>query len=133
MTRRDLQAEAKKMGRPWDMAKGFDHSAPIGMLVPAAQVADPAHGLIELKVNGAVRQTSDLAMMIWNVPETIAFLSKLVRLAPGDLIFTGTPEGVAAVERGDLLEGTVAGVGTVRTPHRLARSMSAARHAPGGG
>jgi fumarylpyruvate hydrolase len=115
MTRRDLQAEAKKMGRPWDMAKGFDHSAPIGTLVPAARVADPAHGVIELKVNGAVRQTSDLSMMIWNVPETIAFLSKLVRLAPGDLIFTGTPEGVAAVERGDLLEGRIEGIGSVVT------------------
>ena len=114
MTRRDLQGEAKKLGRPWDMGKGFDHSAPIGLLVPAAGV-DPGKGKIELKVNGEVRQTSDLAMLIWSVPEVIAYLSKLVRLEPGDLIFTGTPEGVAAVERGDVLEGIVEGVGTVRT------------------
>ncbi len=114
MTRRDIQGEAKKAGRPWDMAKGFDQSAPIGMLVPAAGV-DSAHGLIELKVNGKVRQTSDLSKLIWSIPEVIAFLSKLVRLEAGDLIFTGTPEGVAACVRGDVLEGTVAGVGTVKT------------------
>jgi fumarylpyruvate hydrolase len=115
MTRRDLQNAAKKEGKPWDMGKGFDHSAPIGDLIPAARWPDPTHGLIELKVNGAVRQTSDLSKLIWSVAETISFLSGLVRLAPGDLIFTGTPEGVAAVQRGDLLEGMVAGVGTVRT------------------
>jgi fumarylpyruvate hydrolase len=115
MTRRDLQGIAKKEGKPWDMGKGFDFSAPIGELVPAARIGHPAKGLIELKVNGAVRQSSDLAKMIWNVPETIAYLSRLVRLAPGDLIFTGTPEGVAAVQRGDVLEGVVEGVGTVRT------------------
>jgi fumarylpyruvate hydrolase len=114
MTRRDLQAEAKKLGRPWDMAKGFDHSAPIGLMVPASAVADPGHGLIELKVNGAVRQSSDLSFLIWSIPETIAYLSRLVRLEAGDLIFTGTPEGVAACVRGDVLEGVVAGVGTVR-------------------
>jgi fumarylpyruvate hydrolase len=99
MTRRDLQNEAKKTGRPWDMGKGFD----------------PSKGLIELKVNGKVTQTSDLSKLIWSVPEVISNLSHLVRLAPGDLIMTGTPEGVAAVQRGDLLEGVVAGVGTVRT------------------
>lgn len=115
MTRRDLQAAAKKAGRPWDMAKGFDHSAPIGEIAPAATIGHPAAGLIELRVNGAVRQSSDLAKMIWSIPETIAYLSRLVVLAPGDLIFTGTPEGVAATVRGDVLEGSVAGVGTVRT------------------
>ena len=115
MTRRDLQAEAKKAGRPWDMAKGFDHSAPIGPMVPASALADPGHGLIELKVNGEVRQSSDLSFLIWSIPETIAYLSRLVRLEAGDLIFTGTPEGVAAARRGDVLEGVVAGVGTVRT------------------
>ena len=115
MTRRDLQAAAKKEGKPWDMGKGFDHSAPIGLMVPASKIGHPAAGLIELKVNGKVRQTSDLSKMIWSVPETIAYLSRLVRLAPGDLIFTGTPEGVAAVGRGDLLEGVVEGVGTMRT------------------
>jgi fumarylpyruvate hydrolase len=114
MTRRDMQGDAKKAGRPWDMAKGFDQSAPIGLLVPAMDI-DPSHGLIELKVNGKVRQTSDLSKLIWSIPEVIAFLSKLVKLEAGDLIFTGTPEGVAACVKGDLLEGTVAGVGTVKT------------------
>ena len=114
MTRRDIQNEAKKTGRPWDMGKGFDHSAPMGALVPAAGI-DPARGLIELKVNGKVVQSSDLSKLIWSVPEVISNLSHLVRLAPGDLIMTGTPEGVAAVVKGDLLEGVVAGVGTVRT------------------
>jgi fumarylpyruvate hydrolase len=114
MTRRDLQNEAKNTRRPWDMSKGFDRSAPIGDIVPAAALPDPTRGKIELKVNGAVRQTSDLSQMIWSVAETIAYLSGLVRLAPGDLIFTGTPEGVGAVSRGDLLEGLVEGVGTVR-------------------
>ncbi len=115
MTRRDLQNAAKKEGKPWDMGKGFDYSAPIGLMVPASKVGHPATGLIELKVNGKVRQTSDLSKMIWNIPETIAYLSRLVRLAPGDLIYTGTPENVAAVQRGDLLEGVVEGVGTIRT------------------
>ncbi len=111
MTRRDLQAEAKKAGRPWDMAKGFDHSAPIGEIVPAAGVKP---GRIELKVNGETRQSSDVSKLIWSIPETIAYLSKSVRLEAGDLIFTGTPEGVAAVRRGDVLEGMVEGVGNVR-------------------
>ena len=114
MTRRDLQGEAKKLGRPWDMGKGFDHSAPIGEMVPAAGI-NPGQGRIELRVNGAVRQSSDLGLLIWSVAETIAYLSRLVRLEAGDLIFTGTPEGVAACVRGDLLEGMVEGVGTVRT------------------
>ncbi len=113
MTRRDLQNEAKKAGRPWDMAKGFDCSAPIGELVPAAALADPTKGKIELKVNGVVRQTSDLSTLIWSIAETISYLSRLVRLEAGDLIFSGTPEGVAAVKRGDLMEGFVEHVGTV--------------------
>lgn len=113
MTRRDLQAEAKLAGRPWDMGKGFDHSAPIGEMVQAGDL--PVQAAVELRVNGAVRQRGNLSQLIWSVPETIAALSRLVRLAPGDLIFTGTPEGVAAVERGDLLEGTIEGIGTVRT------------------
>ena len=115
MTRRDVQNAAKNEGKPWDMGKGFDHSAPIGLLVPASKIGHPAAGLIELKVNGVMRQTSDLSKMIWNVSEMIAYLSNMVTLAPGDLIYSGTPENVAAVQRGDLLEGTVAGVGTVRT------------------
>ena len=113
MTRRDLQNEAKTLRRPWDMSKGFDHSAPIGEIVRAAALPNPTRGKIELTVNGAPRQKSDLSQMIWSVAETISYLSTLVRLAPGDLIFTGTPEGVAAVRRGDLLEGRVQGVGTV--------------------
>jgi fumarylpyruvate hydrolase len=114
MTRRDIQSAAKLEGKPWEMAKGFDQSGPIGDLVPAARSGHPACGRIELRVNGAVRQSSDLARMIWSVPEIVAHLSRLVRLAPGDLIFTGTPEGVGAAARGDLLEGLIAGVGTVR-------------------
>lgn len=114
MTRRDLQNEAKKTGRPWDMGKGFDLSAPMGALIPAAGF-DPSRGRIELKVNGKVTQVSDLSKLIWSVPEVISNLSHLVTLAPGDLIMTGTPEGVAAVVRGDVLEGMVEGVGEVRT------------------
>lgn len=115
MTRRDVQNVARKAGRPWDMGKGFDHSAPISDIVPASSIGHPDAGLIQLRVNGAVRQTSDISNMIWNIPETISYLSRLVTLAPGDLIFTGTPEGVAAVVRGDVLEGMVAGVGSLRT------------------
>lgn len=115
MTRRDLQGAAKKAGRPWDMSKGFDFSGPVGEIVPASQAGHPSAGKIELTVNGVVRQSSDLAKQIWNVEETIAYLSGLVELKPGDLIFTGTPEGVAAVGKGDVLEGEIAGVGTVRT------------------
>jgi fumarylpyruvate hydrolase len=115
MTRRDLQAQAKKAGRPWDMAKGFDHSAPIGLLVPADRLPAPHHGAITLRVNGVLRQGGDLSEMIWSVAETIAHLSRLVRLAAGDLIFTGTPAGVGPVGPGDLLEGAVEGIGTVRT------------------
>jgi fumarylpyruvate hydrolase len=115
MTRRDLQGQAKKEGKPWDMGKGFDHSAPIGLMAPAEKIGHPADAAIVLKVNGKVRQSSDLKHLIWSIPETIAYLSRLVTLAPGDLIFSGTPAGVAAVQRGDLLEGEVAGIGTVRT------------------
>jgi fumarylpyruvate hydrolase len=115
MTRRDIQNVARKAGRPWDMAKGFDHSAPISDIVPASKIGHPDKGLIELKVNGVVRQSSDLSKMIWNIPETISYLSGLVELKPGDLIYTGTPEGVAAVVRGDVMEGSVPGVATIRT------------------
>ncbi len=114
MTRRDIQNAAKKTGRPWDMGKGFDHSAPMGALVPAGSF-DPTKGKIQLNVNGQLRQVSDLSKMIWSVAEVIANLSSLVRLQPGDLIMTGTPENVAAVNKGDLLEGFVEGVGEVRT------------------
>ena len=112
MTRRDLQATAKQTGRPWDLAKGFDHSAPIGALRRAAG-PPPAAGPITLSVNGQRRQSGDLAEMIWPVEAIIAQLSRYIALAPGDLVFTGTPAGVAAVGRGDLLEGSIEGVGTV--------------------
>ena len=115
MTRRDMQGQAKKAGRPWDMSKGFDLSAPIGDLVPAETAGALTSAALELKVNGAVRQSSDVSKMIWSVRETIASLSGLVRLAPGDLIFTGTPEGVGAVTRGDLLEGRIDGLPSLTT------------------
>ena len=104
LTRRDLQASAKKMGRPWDMAKGFDHSAPIGALTEGLP---PSAAPISLLVNGEVRQSGDLASMIWKVPEIIAILSTFVALAPGDLIFTGTPSGVGPIARGDRLHGSI--------------------------
>jgi fumarylpyruvate hydrolase len=115
MTLRDLQAAAKKLGRPWDTAKGFDHAAPCGVVMPAARIGHPASGAIWLKVNGEIRQNSDLSQLIWKVPEVISYLSTLFALVPGDLIYTGTPAGVACVQRGDVLEGGIDGVGTVQT------------------
>nr|WP_233280851.1 fumarylacetoacetate hydrolase family protein [Devosia oryziradicis] len=115
MTRRDLQAVAKKAGRPWDMAKGFDYSAPIGTIEPASAIGHPAKGAITLAVNGVERQRGDLGDQIWNVSDTIAFLSRFVTLKAGDIVMTGTPAGVGAVVRGDVLEGSIEGVGTVRT------------------
>lgn len=114
LTRRDLQAEAKRLGRPWDLAKGFDHSAPIGTVVPAGSV-DSTTGGITLHVDGELRQSGDLADQIWSVAETIAALSRAVRLEAGDLLFTGTPDGVGPVSRGSVLRGTIDGVGTVET------------------
>ena len=114
MTRRDLQGEAKKMGRPWEMGKSFDASAPITALKPAAEIGHPAKGAIWLKINGEVRQSGDLAMQIWNVQEQISYLSNLVTLQPGDLIMTGTPAGVGPVKKGDKLEGHADGVGDLR-------------------
>jgi fumarylpyruvate hydrolase len=110
MTRRDLQGEAKKMGRPWDMGKGFDQSAPCAPLSPVSKVGHIGKGAIWLKVNGKIRQQSDLELLIWSIPETISYLSGLVTLAPGDIIYSGTPEGVAAVVKGDTLEGHVDGL-----------------------
>ncbi len=115
LTRRDLQAEAKKLGRPWDMAKGFDASAPIGDLAPVSRIGHPKSGRLSLSVNGAQRQQGDIEDMIWSVPEAIAYLSGLVTLMPGDLVFTGTPAGVAAIVAGDRLEGSIEGVGSVAT------------------
>jgi fumarylpyruvate hydrolase len=113
MTRRDLQGEAKKMGRPWEVGKAFEASAPCGPLVPASEIGHPDQGAVTLKVNGALRQQGDLNQLIWKVPEMISYLSGLFALQPGDIIMTGTPAGVGAVVRGDVLEGTVEGVGTI--------------------
>lgn len=115
MTRRDLQAQAKKAGRPWDMAKGFDFSAPIGDIAPVSAIGHPADGAITLDVNGVTKQRGMLSDMIWDVSNVLTYLSGLVTLAPGDLIMTGTPAGVGAVVRGDRLEGQIAGVGSVKT------------------
>jgi fumarylpyruvate hydrolase len=111
MTRRDLQNAAKAGGKPWDMGKGFDRSAPVTAIRPAARIGHPSKGAIWVKVNGVVKQSGDLADMIWSVPETLSYLSGLVELAPGDMIFTGTPDGVGPVVAGDTLEGHVDGVG----------------------
>lgn len=115
LTRRDLQDEAKAARRPWDMSKGFDASAPIGNIVPASQIGHPEAGRILFKVNGQTRQSGDLSDQIWPVPDVISILSRFVALAPGDLIFTGTPEGVGAIFPGDVLDGEIEAVGTVRT------------------
>ena len=114
MTRRDLQGEMKKQGRPWCIGKGFDHSAPIGPITPAAQAGDIEHVEIHLQVNGQDRQRSQVSKLIWNIGETIEHLSAAWELQPGDLIYTGTPEGVAAVVAGDTLVGGVAGLETLR-------------------
>ncbi|MEG1455586.1 MAG: fumarylacetoacetate hydrolase family protein [Comamonas sp.] len=110
MTRRDLQNEMKKQGRPWCIGKAFEHSAPIGPITPVAQAGDVENAAIALQVNGVDRQRSTVAQLIWNIAETIEHLSAAWELQPGDLIMTGTPEGVSAVVRGDLLEGTVEGL-----------------------
>ncbi len=111
LTRRDVQAAAKKQGRPWDAAKGFDHSAPLTPIVPAAGIGHPARGRIWLEVNGALRQEGDIADMIWSVPEILAELSAWFDLAAGDLVFTGTPAGVGRLLPGDRVRGGVDGVG----------------------
>jgi fumarylpyruvate hydrolase len=113
MTRRDLQLEARDKGRPWEFGKSFSQSAPIGPIHRARNIGHPAKGSITLTVNGATKQSSDIAKLIWSVPECIAYLSRYERLEPGDLIMTGTPEGVNAVARGDLMRGAVAGLGEI--------------------
>ena len=113
MTRRDLQNEMKKQGRPWCIGKGFDYSGPIGPITLKAQAGDVNNAELDLHVNGAVRQSSNVAKLIWNVAETIEHLSAAWELQPGDLIFTGTPEGVAAVVAGDTLVGRVGGLTTL--------------------
>ncbi|GEO81885.1 fumarylacetoacetate hydrolase family protein [Pararhodospirillum oryzae] len=121
LTRRDLQAAAREKGQPWDMAKGFDRSAPIGPLTPASQVGPLQDKAITLRVNGTVRQNGTLGAMIWSVPEIISCLSSLIELAPGDLIFTGTPAGVGPIGPGDRLDATIDGLtplGVEITLHR---------------
>lgn len=120
MTRRDMQAVAKKAGRPWDMAKGFDESAPCSAVRPAAEIGHPEAGAIWLDINGERRQQGDLAQQIWTVPEALAYLSTLVALRPGDLLMTGTPAGVGAVQRGDRLSGHIDGIGDLTVSYRPA-------------
>ncbi len=114
MTRRDLQGEMKKQGRPWCIGKAFEHSAPIGPIHPKSVTGELTQGAISLQVNGVMRQQADLKDLIWNVNETIAALSAAWTLQPGDLIYTGTPAGVAAVVKGDVMAGSVAGLGSLR-------------------
>jgi fumarylpyruvate hydrolase len=118
MTRRDLQNEMKKQGRPWCIGKGFEQAAPIGPIHAKSRTGEINAGRITLKVNGQVRQDSDIEKLIWNIGETIEHLSAAWTLQPGDLVFTGTPEGVAAVNRGDLMEGSIEGLGTLRVAVR---------------
>ncbi|MFK0095202.1 fumarylacetoacetate hydrolase family protein [Pseudomonas sp. NPDC090592] len=114
MTRRDLQMKMREMGRPWEIGKAFDASAPIAALYPASAVGHPAQAGIWLQVEGADRQRSDIDKLIWSVPETIAYLSRFFELQPGDLIMTGTPEGVGPVVAGELMVGGVDGLGEIR-------------------
>ncbi len=139
MTRRDLQIAAREKGRPWDMGKGFDHSAPCGSLHRVADVGHIDKGEISVKVNGEVRQSSGIEYLIWNVPETIEYLSGLVTLAPGDLIFTGTPEGVGPVVAGDVMDGHIDGLSDIRVtvrcrnavpPHHLEHQFDTKTHRP---
>jgi fumarylpyruvate hydrolase len=113
MTRRDLQGKAKDTGRPWEVGKAFEASAPCTAIVPAAKIGHPTSGAVTLDINGERRQPGDLNQMIWKVPEMISYLSGLFTLAAGDIIFAGTPSGVGPVKRGDKLVGRVEGVGTL--------------------
>lgn len=113
MTRRDLQGEAKKQGRPWEIGKAFERSGPVAPLVPATKTGHLDHGRIELKVNGSLRQEGDLNQMIWKVPEMISYLSEYFELQPGDVIMSGTPSGVGPVQRGDLMEASIEGLGSL--------------------
>ena len=114
MTRRDLQLEARDKGRPWEFGKSFSQSAPIGAIRRVADVGHPKSASISVAVNGQPRQASDIAKLIWSVPECIAFLSQFETLQPGDLIMTGTPEGVGAVVAGDLMLGRIDGLGEIQ-------------------
>ena len=113
LTRRDLQGEAKKMGRPWDSGKGFDAAAPCTAIRPASEIGHPSDARIWLAVDGQIRQDSNINKLIWSIPETIEHLSGLWTLQPGDLIYSGTPEGVGPVEKGETMTGGVDGVGEI--------------------
>lgn len=113
MTRRDLQGEMKKAGRPWEIGKAFERSAPIGPVHTVEEVGHPDSGAITLKVNGALRQEGDLNQLIWKTPEMISYLSEYFELAAGDVILTGTPSGVGPVVRGDVMEMEIAGLGSL--------------------
>jgi fumarylpyruvate hydrolase len=114
MTRRDLQGEAKKAGRPWEVGKAFEQAAPCSEIVPASEIGHPGKGKVWLKVNDALKQEGDLNQLIWKVPEMISYLSGLFVLQAGDLIYSGTPAGVGPVKRGDTLLGGVDGIGELR-------------------
>jgi fumarylpyruvate hydrolase len=114
MTRRDLQLRSREQGRPWEIGKAFDYSAPVGRIQPASDIGHPDEAAITLEVDGVIKQTSDLRHLIWSVPETIANLSTLFTLQPGDLIFTGTPDGVGAVTPGQTLIGRVEGLDAIQ-------------------
>lgn len=115
MTRRDLQGEAKKTGRPWEIGKAFERSAPMNALVPASETGHLEAGRISLKINDEIRQDGDLNQMIWKVPEMISYLSRFYDIAAGDLIMSGTPAGVGPVAKGDILTGEIEGLGTLVT------------------
>jgi len=114
MTRRDLQGQMKKMGRPWEIGKAFERSAPMGPLVPVSAIGHPSSGSVTLHVNGELRQRGDLNQMIWKTAEMISYLSAYYDIAAGDLIMSGTPAGVGPVERGDVLTGAIEGVGEIK-------------------
>jgi len=114
MTRRDLQKAAAKAGQPWENGKSFDASSPCSKIYPAEKIGHPTRGHLSLNVNGVQKQSTDLSKLIWNVPEIIVQLSKLYELMPGDLIYTGTPDGVGPVHPGDVIEGAIEGVGTLK-------------------
>ncbi len=116
MTRRDLQGEQKKMGRPWEIGKAFERSAPVGVIHPVDAVGHLEEGRVELKVNGETRQEGDLNQMIWKVPEMISYLSDYFTLAAGDVILSGTPAGVGPVNKGDVMEVSIAGLGSMIIP-----------------
>ena len=113
LTRRDLQAAAKEKSRPWDVAKGFDESAPLSNIYPASQIGHPVKGKITLSVDGELRQSGNLADMTWSIPEVICELSHFFALLPGDLVFTGTPNGVAAIDPGSVIECSIEGIGSL--------------------